>query len=153
MQIMILEITQNRARICNDLLRSLPLWFGIESAIQEYVRDVETMPMWVAYDGKRPIGFVSLCLHNEYTGEIHVMAIHPDFHRQGIGRKLVVAVEDCLRNRKYEFLTVKTVSPSRSNPEYERTRQFYFSMGFRPVEEFKTLWGANNPCLMMIKGL
>jgi len=26
-------------------------------------------------------------------------------------------------------------------------------MGFRPVEEFKTLWGEAHPCLLMIKAL
>ncbi len=147
------EITEGKGKICNDLLRALPLWFGIEEAIQKYVNDVESMPMLVAYSASRPIGLLALNLHNEYTAEIHVVAVHSDFHRGGVGRDLQASAEEYLRGRKFEFLTVKTLSPSRPNKEYELTRKFYVSMGFRPVEEFKTLWGEANPCLLMIKKL
>lgn len=148
------EIAQDRGAICNDLLRSLPLWFGIESAIQRYVSDVESMATFVAYaEDDKPVGLTSLNLHNEYTAELHVIAVHPKFHRQGIGRALVAAVETHLRQRSYRFLSVKTLSPSRPNKEYEQTRKFYFALGFRPVEEFETLWGEANPCLLMIKAL
>ena len=147
------EITEDRGRICNELLRSLPLWFGIESAIRQYVLDVEGMPAFVAYFGERSVGFVSLNLRNQWTAEIHVMAIHPEFHRKGIGRNLLAVSEDYLRERRYEFLSVKTISPSSQSKEYEITRRFYFSVGFRPVEEFKTIWGEANPCLLMIKAL
>ena len=37
----------------------------------------------------------------------------------------------------------------RSN--YDKTRKFYLKYGFTPVEEFKSLWGEHNPCLMMVK--
>jgi len=33
-----------KSRICNDVLRALPSWFGIESSIVEYVSDVREMP-------------------------------------------------------------------------------------------------------------
>jgi ribosomal protein S18 acetylase RimI-like enzyme len=149
------EILTGKGQICNDLLRRLPLWFGIESAIQDYVADVEAMPTFAAFasDSEQAIGFVALNPHNEFTAEVHVMAVHPDFHRQGVGRLLLTAVEDNLRQKKFEFLSVKTLSPSRPNREYDLTRKFYLSLGFRPVEEFKTLWGEANPCWLMIKSL
>jgi ribosomal protein S18 acetylase RimI-like enzyme len=147
------ETTDDRGLICDELLHSLPQWFGIESAIQQYVLDVERMPTFVAYLADRLIGFVSLNLRNQWTAEIHVMAIHPEFHRRGIGRNLLAISEDYLRSRGYEFLSVKTISPLSQSKEYETTRRFYFSVGFRPVEEFKTLWGEANPCLLMIKAL
>ena len=34
----------------------------------------------------------------------------------------------------------------------ERTRGFYDRMGFEPLEE-NELWGAENPCLIMVKQL
>ncbi|MCM2278763.1 MAG: GNAT family N-acetyltransferase [Oligoflexia bacterium] len=147
------QITQGSGPVCNSLLRSLPLWFGIENAIQQYVKDVEGMPTFVAYMKEEPVGFVSLNLHNEYTAEVHVMAVHPDFHRKGVGRRLLNEAESFLREREFQFLSVKTLSPSRPNREYEQTRKFYFSAGFRPVEEFKNLWGDANPCLLLIKFL
>lgn len=149
----IAEITENRSRICSDLLRSLPLWFGIESSILRYAADVERMPTFVASIKGDSIGFISLHLHNEWTAEVHVMAVHPRYHKKGIGKQLLAVVEKYLKKRNCEFLTVKTVSSAHPNTEYEGTRRFYFSMGFRPVEEFKTLWGETNPCLLMIKSL
>ncbi len=139
--------------ICNELLRSLPLWFGIESAIQRYVSDVEGLTTFVAYIDDKPLGLVSIKAHNEYTAEVYVMAVHPKFHRRGIGRLLVEKTESHLKGLNYEYLSVKTLSPSRPNKEYEQTRAFYLAMGFKPVEEFKTLWGEANPCLLMIKAL
>ncbi len=147
------EVFAGRGAVCEGLLRSLPAWFGIESAIRDYVSSVERMPMFVAFADGRAVGFVSLNPHNEFTGEVHVMAVHPEFHRSGVGRKLVEVSERYLRNLGHEFLTVKTLSPSRPDPNYEKTRRFYLAMGFRPVEEFKTLWGEANPCLLMIKGI
>jgi ribosomal protein S18 acetylase RimI-like enzyme len=152
-QVEIREIKENRGVICNDLLRSLPLWFGIEAAIQQYVSDVEAMPTFVAYAENRPVGFISLNRHNEWTAEVHIIAVRAEFHRSGIGRRLIEVSQDYLKALKYEFLSVKTLSPSRPNKEYEMTRKFYYSMGFRPVEEFRTLWGEANPCLLMIKAL
>lgn len=54
------EVTADRRLICNGVLRALPLWIGIESAIRQYVLGVENLQMFVAYDGIRPIGFLSL---------------------------------------------------------------------------------------------
>jgi ribosomal protein S18 acetylase RimI-like enzyme len=152
-QVEIREIEENRGIICNDLLRSLPLWFGIEAAIQQYVSDVEAMPTFAAYVENKAVGFISLNRHNEWTAEVHVMGVRAEFHRRGIGRRLLDVSQDYLKAHKCEFLSVKTLSPSKPNKEYEITRKFYYSMGFRPVEEFKTLWGEANPCLLMIKVL
>ena len=71
----IAEITENRGRICSDLLRSLPLWFGIESAILQYVSDVESMPTFVANIKGESVGFISLHLRNEWTSSPD--ATHP----------------------------------------------------------------------------
>lgn len=147
------EVEEGRGSICNQLLRSLPQWFGIEEAIVKYVEDVEGMPFFAAFDGDGAIGFLALNLHNEWTAEIHVMAIHPDLHRQGLGKKLQIRAESYLRQNGYEYMTVKTLSSSRKCEEYERTRIFYAAMGFRPLEELKTLWGEASPCLFMVKTL
>lgn len=147
------EEANNKAEICEGILRSLPEWFGIEEALRQYVEDARSRPMFTATEGGEVTGFLSLTLHNEFTGEIHVMGIKKEHHRKGIGKALVAHAERYLAERKHEFITVKTLSPSRHCPEYERTRSFYLALGFRPLEEFKTLWGKDNPCLFMVKPL
>ena len=142
-----------KSEICNSILRSLPLWFGIESAIVDYAHDVKPMETWVVYEGSSAIGFASLNKHFPTAAEIHVMGILEKFHRQGIGYHLVQTIEKDLREQGVQFLTVKTLSESRPNKEYDQTRKFYLKAGFVPIEEFKTLWGEANPCLLLVKAL
>lgn len=150
----VVEIEDGKSRICDRILRALPKWFGIDEAIVNYVRQVESMPMLIASSGNgEALAFLSLNFHNEFNAEIHVMAVLPEHHRCGFGTELVAGAERYARERGRRFLTVKTLSPARPNAEYDRTRQFYSSVGFVPLEEFKTLWGEHNPCLLMIKSI
>jgi len=145
------EAAKNKPRICEDILRSLPEWFGIEKAVRKYIEDARSRPMFVAGEGNDAAGFLTLTLHNEFTGEIHVMGIKKEFRRMGIGKELVAYAESYLAKKGFKFLTVKTLSPSRRSAAYEKTRKFYLALGFKPLEEFKTLWGKDNPCLFLVK--
>ena len=140
-----------KSEICNQILRSLPNWFGIESAILDYVKDVQSMKTLIALKDNIPIGFLALTYHNKFTAEIHVMGVIQEFHRSGIGRSLIFEAEKILKTEGFKYISVKTLSESRPNKEYDQTRKFYFDIGFIPVEEFKTLWGEHNPCLLLIK--
>jgi N-acetylglutamate synthase-like GNAT family acetyltransferase len=143
---------EREAEDCENILRSLPDWFGIEEAIVQYRRDIEMMETYVAQDGNRVIGFVALHQHNPHTTELQVMAIRQEDHGRGIGRLLVEHVEGVIRSRSGEYLQVKTLGPSRQSPHYERTRGFYLAMGFLPIEE-NNLWGEAKPCLILVKHL
>ena len=50
-----------------------------------------------------------------------------------------------------EFLQVKTLSAKHPDEGYEKTRAFYLAYGFRPLEEFPTLWSPESPALQLIK--
>ena len=149
----IVEVNSGKSQICERILRALPDWFGIERAIVDYARDIQAMRMFGISDGGEIVGFAALNFHNQWTAEIHVMGVLADYHRRGLGRKLVDYCEAFLIQGGFRFLTVKTLSPSRESAEYEKTRLFYESLGFLPLEEFKTLWGESNPCLLMVKVL
>ena len=45
-----LSIPDEKAKICNTILRALPDWFGIESSIIDYVEQVQSMPFFAAVD-------------------------------------------------------------------------------------------------------
>ena len=47
-----------------------------------------------------------------------------------------------------KVLQVKTFGPSGASEEYERTRAFYESVGFWPLEERTDIRGPENPCLI-----
>lgn len=153
MKIKFVESPIERSQICNHILRALPEWFGIESAIDDYCYDVQSMQTWAVEEGDHTIGFISINKHNIYAAEVHVMGVLKEYHGVGLGRHLLLVVEKELQQEGFQFLTVKTLSESRPSPEYDKTRQFYLKSGFVPIEEFKTLWGEHNPCLFLIKSI
>ncbi len=149
----ILVEEKEKGKIAREILQALPDWFGIEAATEDYVKTSKNLPFIALYHNEQPVGFVALKLHNPYTAEIYVMGILKEFHRKGLGKALVSEAEEfCLEN-KMEFLTVKTLDASGESKAYEKTRKFYLSVGFKPLEVFPTLWDESNPCLFMAKSL
>jgi len=142
-----------QSSICEPILRSLPNWFGIEESNRRYIRDTDRMPTFVSLIDNEAAGFLTIKIHNQYSAEIQVLGVRPEKHRQGLGRAMLVRAEEYLRGEGVEFLQVKTLSPSRPDEGYDKTRAFYQAMGFRPLEEFPDMWDKNNPCLQMIKAL
>ena len=115
-----------RAGDCEAVLRSLPMWFGIERALLMYARDSATMPTFALADGSQLGGFLTLREHFP---------------------------EAWLKARGVRFLQVKTVAATSSSREYAETREFYRHRGFTPIEVFPTLWDPHNPALQLIKVL
>jgi ribosomal protein S18 acetylase RimI-like enzyme len=131
------------------VLAALPDWFGIEEAVDAYVRDVAGLPTFAA--GRA--GFLALKQHTEAAAEIYVMGVRPESRRHGLGTALLEAAESFLRARDVEYLQVKTLGPSDPSEHYAATRSFYSARGFRPLEELTAIWGDANPCLIMVKHL
>lgn len=139
--------------LVESLLRSLPAWFGIDAAIVGYVTAAARLATYVARDADNfPVGFLLVERHFPCAAEVHLMAVDPAHHRAGIGRALVGAAEDELASDGVHLVQVKTLGPSRVDPNYARTRLFYVACGFQPLEEVHGLWG-DNPCLVMVKTL
>ena len=153
MKIKKIQKKTEKSRICKEIIESLPDWFGIPESNKEYITGVVETDFYAAYMHEKEVGFFSIISHFPQTSEIYVCGILPDFHRLGIGRKLLQAVVEDLRKKKKKFLTVKTLSASHPDKGYAKTREFYSACGFSPVEEFKELWGKENPCLFMVKVL
>jgi GNAT superfamily N-acetyltransferase len=143
----------NRGKVCGAIIDSLPEWFGMPESNAQYVRDIDGLPTFIAFDEGQAIGFVTAKLNNVYTAELVVMGVLPDFQHQGIGRALLIQMEAYLRRSHVEYIHVKTLGPSHPDPYYAETRYFYHAVGFRPLEEFKGIWNEDNPCLIMVKAL
>lgn len=144
---------RTKAEVCEGILRALPDWFGVEEAIADYTADSRDLPLFAAQDGELIVGFIAVKIHNKYTAQVHVMGVRSDYHRRGIGRELIARCERFCDERGIEYLTVKTLDELNPDPGYARTREFYLSMGFRPLEVFPTIWDEANPCLLMAKHL
>ncbi len=136
--------------IVKEVLETLPEWFGIKSAIEDYVNKSKKYPLLSVKHNNQIIGFLSLRPTSNYALEIYVMGVKREYHRQGIGKTMIGYAIEYAKQHNYAFITVKTLDASRENEEYAKTRFFYESVGFIPIETFQTLWDENNPCLFLI---
>ncbi len=144
---------KGQADLCAPILEGLPDWFGIETARLDYLRQVDEQPTYLARLDGNLIGFLTVKSHFAATAELLVIGVSQRHHRRGIGHMLLQRTEADLRARGCRYLQVKTLAASNSDENYARTRRFYGAMGFEPLEELTTLWGPDNPCLVMIKAL
>jgi len=135
------------------IIRELPEWFGMEDANAAYVQASRVLPSFAARFGNDVVGVCLIRRHNPVAAEIELLAVTRDQHRQGIGRQLLARVERDLRADGVLLLQVKTFGPSGSSEEYARTRAFYASVGYVPLEERTDIWGPENPCLISVKPL
>ncbi len=147
------EVTEGQSDICREVLAALPDWYGIPEANENYAKESASLPFAAAYEDAKVIGFIALKHHFDTTTEVFVFGVKPDWHRKGVGRRLVAWAEDQARGLGHTLLSVKTLSPSNPDEGYRRTRAFYTGIGFQLVEEFPDLWDADNPSVLMVKPL
>lgn len=145
--------TLNARTSCEAVLRSLPMWFGIEESLVMYADDTLRLPTFAALEGDEIAGFVSLAEHFPQAWEIHCIGVRAASRNAGVGRALVEHVEAWLTAKQVTLLQVKTVAATSPSPAYAQTREFYLRLGFQPVEVFPLLWSPRNPCLQLIKFL
>lgn len=148
---MTLTITRRPASAdCAAILAGLPEWFGLPESNVEYAANAGREPTWVAEEDGAVLGVMTLVDQGQSAIDIHLLAVRREAHRRGVGQALVRQALAEARALGKRYLTVKTRGPSLPYEPYERTRAFYLAVGFEPLEEFTTIWGPENPCLIMI---
>lgn len=137
-----------------SILESLPAWFGDPASITGYVRDAgdEQLTSLMVDDGSIVRGVALLRRHFPESAELHLIAVAPQVHRTGAGTAVLAAAEELLLRDGCRTLTVHTVGPSFPSPGYEKTRHFYTTNGFVPLEEHVGLDWAG-PTVIMMKSL
>jgi len=149
-----LEEGLERCEVTRQILESLPDWFGIPEAIDNYCREVEEDPHFLVwYDADTPVGFISCCRNTLETMEIRVMGLKQDYHRMGLGRRMVLEAAAMAAEEGCGMMMVKTLGESRSSVHYDGTRNFYRGIGFTALQETTRIWGPENPCLIMAMAL
>ena len=151
-EIMFVRKPDMKAEIAAKVLFALPDWFGLPDSTREYIEQSRSLPFWAAFHGETAVGFVSMMETSKSTAEVHCMGVLPEYHRKGIGRKLMGLLEDHAKAVGYRLLQVKTVDEGHYE-EYDRTIAFYEGVGFLRLEVFPTLWDEWNPCLVLVKPL
>ena len=105
------EITtpDEKRRITRFVLESLPDWFGIPEAREEYIEKSVKQPFFAAFDGENAVGFLYLAETGRDTAELYVMGVLKEYHRRGVGKMLFAAAKQRAKELGYSFLQVKTV--------------------------------------------
>jgi GNAT superfamily N-acetyltransferase len=102
--------------------------------------DLDHDYVWVLADEQdHPIGFAIAHLLDESV-HLHELDVHPDYARQGLGRRLIEAIADWARTRGATALTLTTFSDVPWNGPY------YARLGFRTLD-VATL----NPALQAVR--
>lgn len=145
------ENLDEKTRITLEIMNALPEWFSPSEDIVNKSVIHREYPFIAVFDGDRAIGFAAIKIDNIHTADIYNFGILREYHRMGIGHRLMEAcVKDC-KERHYKFLTVKTLDESAEYEPYNGTRAFYKKEGFYPLEVFTCVWDEENPCLFMLK--
>ena len=148
------EVTdaEEKKRISRLVLEALPDWFEVTETREAYIRESAELPLFAAFDGEKPVGFLCLKETGKDTMELHVMGILKEYHRHGIGKKLFAEARDAAAQEGYSFFQVKTVQMGKY-PDYDDTNRLYIALGFKEFEVFPTLWDELNPCQVYVMSL
>ena len=137
-----------------EILEMLPEWFGNRQALNEYVEKVKKHPYYAALNhANKCLGFFSIKTHYQYTGEILVCGVHPEYQHNGVGKALYHVVENHFIQAGCKYVIVKTLSDIVDFEPYAQTRKFYKSIGFEPLITLTEMWDEENLCLIMFKPL
>ena len=143
---------EEKRRISREILESLPEWFGIPEAREEYIAESAGQTFFAAEKDENAVGFLCLKQTGPKTVELAVMGVRREAHRQGIGTALAEAAREEARRQGNTLMQVKTVAMGHY-VEYDATNRFYQSLGFQELEIFPTLWGEKNPCQIYVMPL
>ena len=139
--------------IARTVLEDLTEWFEIEESREGFIKDcVDWTFLAAKNDDGSIMGFLCLNETGNATVELAVMGVMKEYHRNGVGRKLVERAKETAKTDGYEFMQVKTVKMGMYE-DYDRTNLFYRSCGFKELEVLPLLWDEANPCQIYVMSL
>lgn len=103
-------------------------WLADDDYLVSADVDLEREDVWLMVDqADHPIGFAIVHVLDQSV-HVHELDVHPNYARQGLGRRLIVAIADWARARGAAALTLTTFSDVPWNGPY------YTRLGFRTLD-------------------
>jgi ribosomal protein S18 acetylase RimI-like enzyme len=100
---------------------------GQREGVEKICRDREKSAVWVAELAGRVVGFVAYEFHDQdKTGEVQLLAVHPDYQNRGIGTELNVFALDRMRESGMRLAVVSTGG----DPSHAPARRSYGKAGY-----------------------
>jgi ribosomal protein S18 acetylase RimI-like enzyme len=150
------ELAPADAARCDEIIASLPYFFGVEAGVRACAEAVRTQRGWVALRDGLVLGFMTVEYPLPASPEISWLAVHATARHGGLGTALVAHAAHQLRAEGAALLSVLTLADS--EPEvgvednYSGTRAFYRSAGFHPVRELRPP-GWQQQALLLVRPL
>lgn len=100
-------------------------------------------------DGERVLGFACYGPRDLTDGafDLYWIAVDPTARRNGVGRMLLTASENAVRERGGRMLIAETSG----TPHYEPTRKFYSGMGYANEAIIKDFYNLSDDLMVFIK--
>lgn len=106
------------------VVEDLPEWFDETAKAKSIPIDIRHQEGFVAVSEQKVVGFLTLYMTE---GRLHIgwLGVAREFHRQGIGTRLLAAVEMKARELGIDELATYTLGDSVDYEPYDLTRNFY----------------------------
>ena len=100
-------------------------------------------------DGDRVLGYAIYGYRDLTDGvyDLYWSAVDPDARRKSVGRELITACENTVREAGGRMLIAETSG----TPHYEPTRKFYFGMGYKDEATIKDFYTPGDDLVIFIK--
>lgn len=100
-------------------------------------------------EGDRILGFACYGPRDLTTGvfDLYWIAVDPDLHRSGVGRRLLVASEEAVCKAGGRMLIAETSG----TPHYEPTRKFYLGTGYVMEASIKDFYSEGDDLAIFVK--
>ena len=100
-------------------------------------------------DGDQVLGYAIYGYRDLTDGvyDLYWIAVDPNARRKSVGRELITACENAVRESGGRMLIAETSG----TPHYEPTRRFYFGMGYRDEAIIKDFYSSGDDLVIFIK--
>jgi ribosomal protein S18 acetylase RimI-like enzyme len=100
-------------------------------------------------DGDQVLGYAIYGYRDLTNGvyDLYWIAVDPDARRRSIGRELITACENAVRENGGRMLIAETSG----TPQYQPTRRFYFGMGYQDEAVIKDFYSAGDDLVIFTK--
>jgi ribosomal protein S18 acetylase RimI-like enzyme len=131
----------------NDLFPSDML----DEMISGYFNNESKSEFWFTCEDNKPVA-IAYCAPErmtEGTWNLYLIAVHPDYQKQGIGASMLQYIEQMLTVRGERILLVETSSLG----TFEGTREFYRKCGYDEEARIREFYQAGEDKIVFRKSL
>lgn len=131
----------------NDLFPSDML----DDMISDYFNNESESEFWFTYEDSKPVA-IAYCAPEqmtEGTWNLYLIAVHPNYQRQGLGTSMLHYIEQILTAQGERVLLVETSSLE----TFEYTRKFYRKCGYEEEARIREFYKAGEDKIVFRKSL